>query len=100
RVVREVVVPGGDARIDHRNADAGAGDAERTLRGERADRQRCAEVVLEDRAVVVHVEHVRLRRELLQQAVRQIDDVPVDQVQLACTRVFLELRRQFSAGTQ
>ena len=97
RVARQVVVPGGDARVDHRDADARARHTERPLRGKCAHRQRRAEVVLEDRAVVVDVEDVRMRRQLFQQAVWQINHVPVDQVQLAGARVFLEFGRQLGA---
>ena len=101
RAAGEVVVPARDARVDDRHTDAGAGKAETAIDFPRPDRQRRAVVRAGRRPVVVHVEHVRMRRQLLQRAVRQLEHLSVDEAQQAVLfRVVLELVGQLCARVE
>jgi hypothetical protein len=91
--VRQIVVPRGHTRIDYRETDAGTGEAEQILDGARADGDRRPIVVRENRAVVVHAEHARIRAELLEQPVRQFEHDAIDDVEFFRSREAAELRR-------
>ena len=95
RAAREIVVPGGDARIDDGHADAGAGEAQTLLHGTRAGRDGGTEVVGDRRAVVVHAENLGPRLELPQDMVRQVEHLAVDDAEaFGDAREPLQLRRQ------
>ena len=96
----QVVMPG----IDHGDADAFAGVAERFLYRARADRHRRAVDVRLDRTIEVHAEDLALARQLLQQVVRQLEEHSVDDVQAVVDAVdsesgcvALEFARQLMA---
>ena len=81
RRVGEVVVPARDARVDHGDADAGAGVAVILLHAAGADGHGSAVVVGPNRPVIVEARDRGARRELLHQPVRQVEHQRVDQVE-------------------
>ena len=96
RTIRQIVVPCRDARVEDRDADAGAGQPQTALHGARADGQRRAVVVFLDRTVVVNAEDLGMPLELRDRGVRQVEDVAVDDAKPALdAREALELIREF-----
>ena len=79
---RQVVVPRRDARVDDRDADPGAGVAERLVNRRRSHRHRGAVVVRAGRTVLVDAEDGRVRFEARDDAVREGEHVSVDDVEL------------------
>ncbi len=96
----QVVVPGGDAGVDDGDANAGAGVAERALHDASADRDGGAVVVRGDRAIIMNLEDVRLRFELLQQVVWKVEHDAIDDVEFVESRKSLELGRHGRAGNE
>jgi hypothetical protein len=47
---------------------------------------------------VVNLENARARTELLQQTIRQLKNLTVDDVEFSAARILVELRRQIGAG--
>ncbi len=94
--VGEVVVPGGDARVDHRDADAGAVDTE-ALHDVGAYRDAGPVVVRLDRPVEVDAENLPVASQLLEQLVRHIEDVAVDDVERTRTCILPEFDRELGA---
>ena len=88
-MVGQVVVPGRDARVDDRDADAGAGQPEIVLHGARADGDGGAVVVRLIGRSYCSWKTVGMRRQLPQQTVRQVEHLTVDQVE----RVAVPTRR-------
>ncbi len=82
-LVAQVVVPASDARVDDRDADAGAVVAPLLLGGARADRDRRAAIVARDRTVVVNGQDLRALGDRLDHTVRQFDRHAVDELQAA-----------------
>ena len=89
-------MPPGDARVDDGDADAGAGQAHRLVDGERADAERRPVVELGGGPIEMDAEDRGVRGKPRQQPVRNIDDVTVDDVELA-GREPLEPRRKVRA---
>ncbi len=81
-LVREVVVPVGDARVDDGNADAGAVVAPLLLRRARTDRNGGAIVVLRNVAIEVNAQYFRALGDLLDDAVRELNGHAVDELEL------------------
>ena len=92
----QVVVPVGDARVDDRDADAGAVVAPLLLDGARADRDGRASFVPRDRTIVVDDQDLRALGDRLDDAVREFDDHAVDELQPA-SRTAAELLISCSA---
>src|SRR6476660_3251817 len=63
---REIVVEGGDARIDDRHTDAGTREAHQATYEKAATRDGRAEVVREDGTVVADANHVAVIRHAVQ----------------------------------
>ena len=89
----------GDARVDHRDADAGAGQAGRLIDGKRADGDRGPIVELGGGPVEMDGEDGGVRGKARQHRVRYIHDVAVDDLERA-GGVRLELRRKLRARPQ
>jgi hypothetical protein len=87
----------GNARVEHRDADAGAVDSHHAPREEGAALHTRPEVEGVDCPVVAGVERVGVRPDRLQLAVGNIEDVGVNQREVAGARVFLEFRWQLRA---
>src|SRR5712691_3489600 len=99
--VRQIVVPRRDPRVDDRDADAGAREAERAVHGESTRRQRRRVVRLRERTVVADVENVRMLRQPLDQPVGQAERLTVDDPEpLVGVRVLLELGRKLRTRFQ
>ncbi len=82
-VVAQVVVPGGDAGVDDRHADAGAVIAPRLLRRAGAHGHGRAAHVARELSVVVHHQDFRTLGNLLDDTIRQLDGHAVDELQPA-----------------
>ena len=82
-LIRHVVVQGGDAGVDDRDADAGAVVAVLLTDGAGADRHRGTIEVLAGRPIVVDADDFRALGQGLDDPVRQLHDHAVDQLQLA-----------------
>ena len=93
----EIVVPGCDPRVDHRDANAGTVVAVRLLNCACADHRAHCRHRRQRRAVFIDAGNDVERRELLQLAVREFDNLPVDQLQAPAetTAEARQLRRVF-----
>jgi hypothetical protein len=94
RPCREIIVEGGDTRVDDRNADTGASQPQEVLREKGAARDRCAEVVSEDRPIVADSLDVRICGNRVQKRVRNVEDVTVEGSEPRSARIPSELGRQ------
>src|SRR5438552_14378652 len=94
-------MPSRDARVDNRNADAGARQTERLLYRARACGQRRQVVRPFCWPVEVQAEDIRMLRHLRNQPVWKVEHVTVDDAELAVAPHELAIRRWHScAGPQ
>ena len=89
-----------DARIENRDTDAGAVEAQHLTREECAALHTGSEIESVNAAVVVGVERARVRRDRFQLAVGDIEHEAVHQTEADGPRVFPELRRQRSLDAE
>ena len=80
-LVGEVVVPAGDAGVDDRHADAGAGVAPLLLCRANARRHRRAVIVPGNRTVVVDAQNLRALGDHLDDPIRELDGHAVDELE-------------------
>ena len=81
-MVGQVVVPGGDARVDDRDADAGAVVAPQLLGGRAPTGTAVRLLCARDRAVMVDGQNFRALGNRLDDAVREFDRHAVDELEL------------------
>src|SRR5262249_41101844 len=99
---RQVVVPGGDAGIDNRHADARTGQTKPALDGARADRQRGTKIRSRNRPIEIDGEHRGMRLEIAQLRIRHRENLRVENAETLAgpRRQLLESRRQLRTRLQ